>query len=351
MSEKGYAKFRNYCEIDSAPEEKARGITISTAHVEYETPTRHYAHVDCPGHADYIKNMITGAAQMDGAILVVSATDGQMPQTREHILLAKQVGVKNLVVFVNKVDAVDDKEMLELVEVEMRELLEKHGYSGEDTPIVFGSALHALNGTRHEIGEQSIVNLIKTIDERIPTPERVLDRPFLMAIEDVHQISGRGTVVTGKIERGVLSKGDEVEILGFGPAVKSVVTGIEMFRKELEKGIAGDQIGALLRGIKRDEVRRGQVLAAPGSLKPHLKVKAQVYILTREEGGRHTPFTDNYRPQVYLRTGDVSAAFKLERNTDVVNPGESVSLVIEFSKPLALEKGSRFTVREGGKTV
>ena len=310
MSKSGQAKFKDYGEIDSAPEEKARGITISTAHVEYETAKRHYAHVDCPGHADYIKNMITGAAQMDGAILVVSATDGQMPQTREHILLAKQVGVKSMVVFVNKVDAVDDKEMLELVEMEIRELLDKYGYCGTSVPIIFGSALHALQGTSPGIGEDSIQKLLQTIDEFIPTPERVLDKPFLMAVEDVHHISGRGTVVTGKVERGSITKGEDVEIIGYGPTVRTTVTGVEMFRKELDRGEAGDQIGALLRGLKREDVRRGQVLVAPGSLKPHTKFKAQVYVLTKEEGGRHTPFVDNYRPQLYFRTGDVSGSFK-----------------------------------------
>ena len=351
MSKQGQAKFKDYGEIDSAPEERARGITISAAHVEYETAKRHYAHVDCPGHADYIKNMITGAAQMDGAILVVSATDGQMPQTREHILLAKQVGVKSMVVFVNKVDAVDDKEMLELVEMEIRDLLDKHGYCGSAVPIVFGSALHALQGTSPEIGENSIQKLLQTIDEYIPTPERILDKPFLMAVEGVHHISGRGTVATGKIERGSITKGEDVEIIGYGPTVRTTITGVEMFRKELDKGEAGDQIGALLRGLKREDVRRGQVLVAPGSLKPHTKFKAQVYVLTKDEGGRHTPFVDNYRPQLYFRTGDVSGSFKFLVANQIANPGDNVTLSVELLHPLALEEGSRFTVREGGKTV
>ena len=295
--------------------------------------------------------MITGAAQMDGAILVVSATDGQMPQTKEHILLAKQVGVKSIVVYVNKVDAVDDKEMLELVEMEIRDLLDKFGYSGAETPIIFGSALHALQGTRPEIGSASIVKLMASVDESVQMPERLLDRPFLMAIEDVHHISGRGTVVTGKVERGAITKGEEVEIVGYGPTLKTTVTGIEMFCKELDRGEAGDQIGALLRGLKRDDVRRGQVLAAPGTLKPHSKFEAQIYILTKDEGGRHTPFTDNYRPQLYFRTGDVAGAFRFPKPSDIAMPGDNVTLHIELIQPLAIENGSRFTVREGGKTV
>ncbi len=352
LSEKGGAKFKDYSDIDNAPEEKKRGITIATAHIEYETDNRHYAHVDCPGHADYIKNMITGAAQMDGAILVVSATDGQMPQTREHLLLAKQVGISNLVVFVNKVDAVDDKEMLELVEMEMRELLSKYGFDGETTPIVFGSALHALNGTRPEIGAEAIQKLMSTVDEAIPTPKRALDKPFLMSVEDVYHITGRGTVVTGKIERGVINKGDEIEIVGYNPTIKTTVTGVEMFHKEMDRAEAGDQVGALLRGLKRDDVRRGQVLAAVGTIKPTKKFNVQLYVLSKEEGGRHTPFVDNYRPQIYFRTADVAASFSfLDKGVEMAMPGESVNLSVELISPLAIEEGSRFTVREGGKTV
>lgn len=351
MAEKGKAKFKNYADIDNAPEEKARGITIATAHIEYETDSRHYAHVDCPGHADYIKNMITGAAQMDGAILVVSATDGQMPQTREHLLLAKQVGISNLVVFINKVDAVADKEMLELVEMEIRELLGKYGFDSEKTPIVFGSALNALNGTRPEIGSEAIETLMKTVDEAIPTPQRALDKPFLMSVEDVYHITGRGTVVTGKVERGVINKGEEVEIVGFNPTIKSTVTGIEMFHKEMERAEAGDQIGALIRGLKREDVRRGQVLAALGSIKPIKKFTAQIYVLTKEEGGRHTPFENNYRPQIYFRTADVASSFTFPDGLDMAMPGDNVKLTVELISPLAIEEGSRFTVREGGKTI
>jgi elongation factor Tu len=350
LSETGKAKFKNYSDIDNAPEEKARGITIATAHVEYETDNRHYAHIDCPGHADYIKNMITGAAQMDGAILVVSATDGQMPQTREHILLAKQVGVSHLVVYVNKVDSVDDKEMLELVEVELRDLLTKYGFDGEKVPIVFGSALNALNGTKPEIGSQSILKLMQTIDESIPTPRRLLDKPFLLPIEDVHQITGRGTVVTGRIERGTISKGEEIEVIGYGPNLKTVVTGIEMFHKDLDRGEAGDQIGLLLRSLKKEDLRRGQIVCAPGSFKPVKSFDAKIYALKKEEGGRHTPFSTNYRPQLYFRTADVSATFILENNAQVF-PGDSVDLKVELIHPVAIEDESRFTVREGGKTI
>jgi elongation factor Tu len=350
LAEGGGAQFKDYGDIDNAPEERARGITIATAHVEYETGERHYAHIDCPGHADYIKNMITGAAQMDGAILVVSAPDGQMPQTREHLLLAKQVGIKNLVVFVNKVDAVPDKEMLELVEMEVRDLLAKYGFS-EETPIVFGSALHALQGTEPHIGREAIVKLMATVDQAIPTPERALDKPFLMAVEDVYQIHGRGTVVTGRVERGVINKGDEVEILGHGTSTKTVVTGVEMFHKELDRGEAGDQIGALLRGIDRDGVRRGQVLCAPGSLRPYSRLKAHLYVLTKEEGGRHTPFHGNYRPQMFFRTADVTASLGLPAGVDIVMPGDNLECTVELGQPLAVEKGSRFTIREGGKTV
>lgn len=351
MSEKGNAQFKDYSDIDNAPEEKARGITISTAHVEFETSKRHYAHIDCPGHADYIKNMITGAAQMDGAILVVSATDGQMPQTREHLLLAQQVGVQSLVVFVNKVDAAEDKEMLELVEMEMRDLLGKYGFNPDKTPIIFGSALHALQGTRPEIGAQSIEKLMDAVDEHIPTPPRVLDKPFLLPIEDVYQIPGRGTVVTGRVERGAVNKGEEVEIVGYGPTIKTTVTGIEMFHKELERGEAGDQLGALLRGLKREEVRRGQVLCAPGSIKPHKKFKVQLYVLKKEEGGRHTPFATNYRPQLYFRTADMAATLSLTAGTEAAMPGDTVEAIVELVHPLAIDDGCRFTVREGGKTV
>ena len=348
LSESGKAKFKDYGDIDNAPEEKARGITIATAHVEYETDSRHYAHIDCPGHADYIKNMITGAAQMDGAILVVSANDGQMPQTREHILLAKQVGVSHLVVYVNKVDSVEDKEMLELVEVEIRDLLSKYGFEGDKVPIVFGSALNALNGTRPEIGSQSILNLMQTIDNFIPTPKRSLDKPFLLPIEDVHQITGRGTVVTGRIERGIITKGEEIEIIGYGPNLKTIVTGIEMFHKELDRGEAGDQIGLLLRSLKKEDLRRGQIVCAPGSFKPVKSFEAKIYALKKEEGGRHTPFSSNYRPQLYFRTADVSASFTVENNAQVF-PGDSVDVKVDLIHPVAIEDESRFTVREGGR--
>jgi len=348
---KYYGDFKDYDQIDAAPEEKARGITISTAHVEYETENRHYAHVDCPGHADYVKNMITGAAQMDGAILVVSAADGPMPQTREHILLARQVGVPAIVVYMNKVDQVDDEELLELVEMEIRELLSQYDFPGDDIPIVKGSALAALEGRDPEIGEQSIRELMKAVDEYIPTPERPIDQPFLMPIEDVFSISGRGTVVTGRVERGVINVGDEVEIVGLRPTQKTTVTGVEMFRKLLDRGEAGDNIGALLRGIGRDEVERGQVLAQPGSVTPHTKFEAEAYILTKEEGGRHTPFFTNYRPQFYFRTTDVTGTVKLPEGTEMVMPGDNVNFEVELIAPIAMEERLRFAIREGGRTV
>ncbi|KAJ9082042.1 translation elongation factor Tu [Entomophthora muscae] len=356
LAAKGGAKFRDYADIDKAPEEKARGITISTAHVEYETDNRHYAHVDCPGHADYIKNMITGAAQMDGAIILVSATDGQMPQTREHLLLAKQVGVKNLVVYVNKVDAIDDPEMLELVEMEMRELLTTYGFDGDNTPIIQGSALCALEGRRPDIGEESIGKLMAAVDTYIPTPERDLDKPFLMPIEDVFSISGRGTVATGRVERGTITKGSEVEIIGYGEQIKTTLTGIEMFHKMLDKGMAGDNMGCLLRGVKREQLSRGQIICAPGSIKPHKKFTAQLYILTKEEGGRHTPFVNNYRPQLFVRTTDVTAILRHPEGTPdaedkMVMPGDNVEMDIELLHDIAIEAGLRFTIREGGKTV
>ncbi|KAI9476332.1 MAG: elongation factor Tu [Benjaminiella poitrasii] len=356
LAAKGGAEFMDYNQIDKAPEEKARGITISTAHVEYETPNRHYAHVDCPGHADYIKNMITGAAQMDGAIIVVSATDGQMPQTREHLLLARQVGVQNLVVFINKVDQIDDPEMLELVEMEMRDLLAEYGFDGENTPIVKGSALAALEGRDADIGEKAIQELMEAVDSHIPTPIRDLDKPFLMPIEDVFSISGRGTVATGRVERGVVNKGQEVEIVGMGPTIKTTLTGIEMFRKELDRGEAGDNMGALLRGIKREQIRRGQVMCAPGTVKSHKKFLAQIYILTKEEGGRHTPFVNNYRPQMFVRTTDVTVSLthpKSVENPDekLIMPGDNVEMECELIHDVALEDGQRFTIREGGKTV
>ncbi|PVU87738.1 hypothetical protein BB560_006443 [Smittium megazygosporum] len=357
LASSGKAEFKDYDQIDRAPEEKARGITISTSHVEYETAGRHYAHVDCPGHADYIKNMITGAAQMDGAILVVSATDGQMPQTKEHILLAKQVGVKSIVVYINKVDQLFDDELLELVEMEMRELLSHYGYDGDNTPIVSGSALCALEGTKPEIGIESIGKLMEAVDTWIPTPERDLDKPFLMAIEDVFSISGRGTVATGRVERGTITKGADLEIVGYGPPIKTILTGIEMFHKELERGEAGDNMGALLRGVKREQIKRGHVIAAPGSVKSHKSFMAQFYILTKEEGGRHTPFHNNYKPQMFLRTADVTAVLKnpdegKEGSEDfMVMPGENVLLRCDLHSDLAVEKGTRFTIREGGKTV
>src|SRR4051812_29502352 len=351
LAETGGATFTAYDQIDKAPEERARGITISTAHVEYETANRHYAHVDCPGHADYVKNMITGAAQMDGAILVVSASDGPMPQTREHILLARQVGVPSLVVFMNKVDMVDDPELLDLVELEVRELLSKYEFPGDDIPIIRGSALMALEGKSDEIGKQAVLKLMEAVDAYIPQPERPKDRPFLMPVEDVFSISGRGTVVTGRVERGIVKVGEEVEIVGLRPTVKTVVTGVEMFRKLLDQGEAGDNIGALLRGTKREEVERGQVLAHPGSITPHTKFQAEAYILTKEEGGRHTPFFTNYRPQFYFRTTDVTGMVSLPEGTEMVMPGDNVSMEVELIAPIAMDEGLRFAIREGGRTV
>jgi elongation factor Tu len=351
LAEAGRAQFMAYDQIDKAPEEKARGITINTAHVEYETEKRHYAHVDCPGHADYVKNMITGAAQMDGAILVVSAADGPMPQTREHILLARQVGVPALVVFMNKVDMVDDPELLDLVELEVRELLSKYEFPGDKIPIVKGSALAGLEGRDDKIGKEAILALMKSVDEYIPQPERPKDRPFLMPIEDVFSISGRGTVVTGRIERGVIKVGEEVEIIGLRATTKTVVTGVEMFRKLLDQGEAGDNIGALLRGTKREEVERGQVLAKPGSITPHTKFKAEAYILTKEEGGRHTPFFTNYRPQFYFRTTDVTGTVTLPTGTEMVMPGDNITMEINLITPIAMDEGLRFAIREGGRTV
>jgi elongation factor Tu len=351
LAEKGGASFMAYDQIDKAPEERARGITISTAHVEYETDNRHYAHVDCPGHADYVKNMITGAAQMDGGILVVSAADGPMPQTREHILLARQVGVPALVVFLNKVDMVDDEELLDLVELEVRELLSKYEFPGDDIPIVRGSALCALEDRNPNWGREAILKLMEEVDRYIPQPERPKDLPFLMPIEDVFSISGRGTVVTGRVERGVVKVGEEIEIIGIRPTVKSIVTGIEMFRKLLDQGEAGDNVGCLLRGIDRLGVERGQVLAKPGSIKPHTKFKAEAYILTKEEGGRHTPFFDNYRPQFYFRTTDVTGVVTLPEGTEMVMPGDNVSLQVELIVPVAMEEKLRFAIREGGRTV
>ncbi|MFP5481434.1 MAG: elongation factor Tu [Alphaproteobacteria bacterium] len=348
---KYYGEFRAYDQIDGAPEERARGITISTAHVEYETANRHYAHVDCPGHADYVKNMITGAAQMDGAILVVAASDGPMPQTREHILLGRQVGIPYMVVYMNKVDLVDDAELLELVEMEVRELLSSYEYPGDDIPIIKGSAHQAMIGESKEIGEDSIHALMKAVDEYIPTPARAVDQPFLMPIEDVFSISGRGTVVTGRVERGVINVGDEVEIVGIRDTKKSVCTGVEMFRKLLDRGEAGDNIGALLRGIDRDGVERGQVLCKPGSVKPHTKFEAEAYILTKEEGGRHTPFFANYRPQFYFRTTDVTGTVKLPEGTEMVMPGDNLKFEVELIAPIAMEEKLRFAIREGGRTV
>jgi len=342
---------KRYDEIDAAPEEKARGITINTAHVEYETANRHYAHVDCPGHADYVKNMITGAAQMDGAILVVSAADGPMPQTREHILLARQVGVPYIVVFLNKCDMVDDPELLELVEMEVRDLLNQYGFPGDDTPIVKGSALKALEGDQSELGEPAILKLAETLDSYIPTPERDIDKPFLLPIEDVFSISGRGTVVTGRVERGTVKVGDEVEIVGLRPTQKTTVTGVEMFRKLLDQGQAGDNVGVLLRGTKREEVERGQVLAKPGTITPHTHFECEVYVLTKEEGGRHTPFFSNYRPQFYFRTTDVTGAIELSEGVEMVMPGDNVKLKVKLIAPIAMEEGLRFAIREGGRTV
>jgi elongation factor Tu len=340
-----------YDQIDAAPEEKARGITINTAHVEYETKARHYAHVDCPGHADYVKNMITGAAQMDGAILVVSAADGPMPQTREHILLARQVGVPYIIVYMNKVDMVDDAELLELVEMEVRELLSKYEFPGDDIPIVKGSAKMALEGDKGELGEQSIMKLADALDSYIPTPERAIDGAFLMPVEDVFSISGRGTVVTGRIERGIVKVGDEIEIVGIRPTVKTTCTGVEMFRKLLDQGQAGDNVGVLLRGTKREEVERGQVLAKPGSITPHTKFKAEVYVLSKEEGGRHTPFFNGYRPQFYFRTTDVTGSIALPAGTEMVMPGDNIQMDVALIAPIAMEEGLRFAIREGGRTV
>ncbi|MBS1062342.1 elongation factor Tu [Gluconobacter wancherniae] len=351
LAKTGGAVFSAYDQIDKAPEERARGITISTAHVEYETAKRHYAHVDCPGHADYVKNMITGAAQMDGAILVVSAADGPMPQTREHILLARQVGVPALVVFLNKVDQVDDPELLELVEMEVRELLSSYQFPGDDIPIVKGSALVTLEDGDPELGEKRVLDLMEAVDDYIPQPERPVDRPFLMPIEDVFSISGRGTVVTGRVERGVVNVGDEIEIIGLKDTIKTTVTGVEMFRKLLDRGEAGDNIGALVRGTKREDVERGQVLAKPGSITPHKKFKAEAYILTKEEGGRHTPFFTNYRPQFYFRTTDVTGVVQLPEGVEMVMPGDNVAMDVELIAPIAMDEGLRFAIREGGRTV
>ncbi|MBQ6668574.1 MAG: elongation factor Tu, partial [Deltaproteobacteria bacterium] len=351
MAEKGMAQFRAFDSIDNAPEERERGITIATAHVEYETEKRHYAHVDCPGHADYVKNMITGAAQMDGAILVVSAADGPMPQTREHILLARQVGVPAMVVFLNKADMVDDAELMELVEMEVRDLLSSYNFPGDEIPIITGSALKALEGDKSEMGEGAILKLMEAVDSYIPEPVRQVDKPFLMPVEDVFSISGRGTVATGRVERGVVKVGDEVEIVGIKETNKTVVTGVEMFRKLLDQGQAGDNIGVLLRGIKRDEIERGQVLAAPKSIHPHTKFKAEAYILTKEEGGRHTPFFNGYRPQFYFRTTDVTGVVDLPEGVEMVMPGDNVSMTITLITPIAMDKELRFAIREGGRTV
>ena len=351
LAEQGKAEFRAFDQIDNAPEERERGITIATAHVEYETDKRHYAHVDCPGHADYVKNMITGAAQMDGAILVVSAADGPMPQTREHILLARQVGVPYIVVFLNKADVVDDAELLELVELEIRELLSSYDFPGDDIPIIKGSALKALEGDKGELGEQAIFKLMEAVDSYIPEPERAIDKPFLMPVEDVFSISGRGTVATGRVERGIVKVGEEVEIVGMKATSKTTVTGVEMFRKLLDEGRAGDNIGALLRGIKREDIERGQVLAKPGSITPHTKFKAEAYILTKEEGGRHTPFFNGYRPQFYFRTTDVTGVVDLPAGTEMVMPGDNVAMTINLITPIAMDEGLRFAIREGGRTV
>ena len=351
LAEKGDAEFVDYANIDKAPEERARGITINTSHVEYETDNRHYAHVDCPGHADYVKNMITGAAQMDGAILVVSAADGPMPQTREHILLARKVGVPAIVVYMNKVDQVDDPELLELVEMEIRDLLSSYDFPGDEIPIIKGSALAVLENGDAKIGHDSIIELMKAVDSYIPQPERPKDKPFLMPIEDVFSISGRGTVVTGRVERGVLHVGDEIEIVGIRPTQKTTCTGIEMFRKLLDEGEAGDNIGVLLRGTKREEVERGQVLAAPGSITPHTKFTCECYILTKEEGGRHTPFFNNYRPQFYFRTTDVTGSIELKEGTEMVMPGDNITMTATLIHPIAMNEGLRFAIREGGHTV
>jgi len=351
LSLSGGAEFKDYGDIDGAPEERERGITIATAHVEYETESRHYAHVDCPGHADYVKNMITGAAQMDGGILVVSAADGPMPQTREHVLLARQVNVPHLVVYLNKADMVDDEELLELVEMEVRELLDSYDFPGDDIPVITGSALKALEGDQSEIGEASILRLMKAVDEYIPTPERAVDKDFLMPIEDVFSISGRGTVVTGRVESGVINVGDDIEIVGVRDTQTTTCTGVEMFRKLLDRGEAGDNIGALVRGLKREDVERGQVLAKPGSINPHTKFKAEAYILTKEEGGRHTPFFNGYRPQFYFRTTDVTGSVTLPDGTEMVMPGDNISMDVELITPIAMDKELRFAIREGGRTV
>jgi len=351
LSKKFGGEAKGYDQIDSAPEEKARGITINTAHVEYETEKRHYAHVDCPGHADYVKNMITGAAQMDGAVLVVSAADGPMPQTREHILLARQVGVPYIIVYMNKADMVDDPELLELVEMEVRELLSKYDFPGDDTPIIIGSALKALEGDQSDIGEPSIFKLADALDSYIPEPERAIDGTFLMPVEDVFSISGRGTVVTGRIERGIVKVGEEVEIVGIKPTIKTTCTGVEMFRKLLDQGQAGDNVGVLLRGTKREEVERGQVLAKPGSITPHTKFNAEIYVLSKDEGGRHTPFFQGYRPQFYFRTTDVTGAIELPAGTEMVMPGDNISIAVALIQPIAMEEGLRFAIREGGRTV
>jgi elongation factor Tu len=351
LSSKGQAEFKSFDQIDNAPEERERGITIATAHVEYETDKRHYAHVDCPGHADYVKNMITGAAQMDGAILVVSAADGPMPQTREHILLARQVGVPYIIVFLNKADMVDDEELIELVELEIRELLSAYDFPGDEIPIIKGSALKALEGDSGELGEQAIYKLMEAVDAYIPEPERAIDKPFIMPVEDVFSISGRGTVATGRVERGIIKVGEEVEIVGIRPTQKTTVTGVEMFRKLLDEGRAGDNIGALLRGVKREEIERGQVLAKPGSITPHTKFKAEAYILTKEEGGRHTPFFNGYRPQFYFRTTDVTGVVDLPAGTEMVMPGDNVAMTVNLITPIAMDEGLRFAIREGGRTV
>ncbi|QDF98809.1 elongation factor Tu [Azoarcus sp. DD4] len=351
LSKKFGGEAKAYDQIDAAPEEKARGITINTAHVEYETATRHYAHVDCPGHADYVKNMITGAAQMDGAILVCSAADGPMPQTREHILLARQVGVPYIIVFLNKCDMVDDEELLELVEMEVRELLSKYDFPGDDIPIVKGSALKALEGDQSDIGEPAIMRLADALDSYIPTPERAIDKPFLLPIEDVFSISGRGTVVTGRVERGIVKVGEEIEIVGIKPTVKTTCTGVEMFRKLLDQGQAGDNVGVLLRGTKREDVERGQVLCKPGSITPHTHFTGEIYVLSKEEGGRHTPFFNNYRPQFYFRTTDVTGSISLPEGTEMVMPGDNVSITVKLIAPIAMEEGLRFAIREGGRTV
>ncbi len=351
LAERKLASFVPFDQIDKAPEERERGITINTAHVEYETANRHYAHVDCPGHADYIKNMITGAAQMDGAIVVVAASEGPMPQTREHILLARQVGVPAIVVYMNKVDMVDDPELLDLVELEMRELLSKYEFPGDETPIIRGSALKALEGDKGEMGEPTILQLMEAVDSFIPEPKREIDKPFLMSVEDVFTISGRGTVATGRIERGRVKVGEEVEIVGIRPTVKTVVTGVEMFRKVLDEGVAGDNVGCLLRGVKREEIERGQVLAQPGSITPHTRYEAEVYVLTKEEGGRHTPFFNGYRPQFYFRTTDVTGSVTLAEGTEMVMPGDNTQMTVELLTPIAMDEGLRFAIREGGRTV